>query len=292
MTNQGPITSLFRTASDMDGVLHLVALVEDVDRWKVVVDGERRDPERSGFPSPYDPRLLRQPCWVIDGAALVEVEVDGERATVPLVEELPVPGDVEARPELDWALPTIRSLGDRWRTSEHRPTLSGEAAQHWDALIEWWAHESSLPVPSRSGSTDRRGSVADVDGRQIVFVDNSPAQWVFARAVLQGWRPDEATLERAVLEEMPVAFAFRRGERDLATFTSVLGSQPNTQSEGWQLHHIQPVGARRNISTWTRQEVEQRAVRLLSPSNMFVLPRALAGLGEIPAFIDAMRSGG
>lgn len=173
---QDPAGGLVKTASDMDGVLHLVALVEDIDRWNVVVDGQARDPERSRFVSPYDPRLVGQPCWVIDGAVQIELTIDGRPASVPLVEESRGTTGPDSRPELDWALPTIQSLADQWRMSEHRPTLSDEVSQHWDGLIRWWVQESALPAPSRSGATGRRGSVTVIDGRQVLFVDNSPAQ--------------------------------------------------------------------------------------------------------------------
>jgi len=171
MSEQGSISGLVKTASDLDGVLHLVALVEDVDRWEVFVDGERRDPEHSRFVSPYDPRLQGQPCWVIDGASVVEVEANGQRGSVPLVEEPPARQKPAASTDIEWAVPTIRTLADDWRRSELRPKLDRDAAQRWDELIRWWVHESSLPVPSRSGATGRRGSIAEVDGRQVVFVD-------------------------------------------------------------------------------------------------------------------------
>jgi hypothetical protein len=123
-----------------------------------------------------------------------------------------------------------------------------------------------------------------------VFVDNSPAQWIFARAVVDEWRPTREAL-RAVLSErgMPVAQILTVVERASAEWITTLASVPNTGRLGWRLHHIVPVATGRRMDRWSSEAVRDHARRLLDPTNMFVLPAGLAGLGEVPVFIEVMR---
>lgn len=69
-------------ASDYDGCLHLVALVDEVDAWEVTVtraDGATQVVEAApatGFY--YYPALADRPSWFVDGDGSWELRIDGQ----------------------------------------------------------------------------------------------------------------------------------------------------------------------------------------------------------------------
>src|SRR5689334_8940580 len=71
-----------------------------------------------------------------------------------------------------------------WFANRLRPRISTAIADHWDSLITRWIADQELPLFLRkSESNYARGQlVSHRDGRGLVFVDNSPAQWLFAVA--------------------------------------------------------------------------------------------------------------
>lgn len=124
----------------------------------------------------------------------------------------------------------------------------------------------------------------------MVFTDNSPAQWLFARAAFEGWKPTPDELVDAVREEMPVALAMSASEREAADLSRLLSQGPSTQALGYRLHHIDSVAIRsRPVETLSGYELRQRAKRLVWPRNMFVLPKEVGALGSLDAFIEVMR---
>lgn len=281
-------TGLARTANDADGILHLVALVDDVDGWTVNVGGKPVHMDDGGFRNDPTGQLVGRPSWCIEGGTW-QLVVDGEAVAVSS------PSPTQALPSAPaaaqaWAAPAIEELAHTWSVHPERPRLDSERERAWDDLIEWWVADSDHPLPVRSKSTGRRGSVLEIDRRTVVFTDNSPAQWLFARSVLQGWAPSAAELDSVLAaKEMPVAQILRRDERETATWTTTLAQVPSTGALGWRLHHIDPVSKGRPLEKWTVGDVEDHARRFLRPANMFVLPAELKGLGEVPAFIEAIR---
>lgn len=281
---------LARTASDADGILHLIALADDVEGWVVTVDGApiRRDPD--GFRNDPTMRYFGRPSWMVEGGDW-QLVIDGERVSVPSTSI----GQMRSTPtsfddRSSWAQHAMHELAVTWFSHPARPRLDRESADLWTQLVDWWIVESEHPLPIRSRSTGRRGSVSNLAGRRVVFVDNSPAQWIFARAVVDSWRPTREELDTALSErQMPVAQILRQVERALAEWTTTLATAPSTGTLGWRLHHIDPVATGRPIERWSVDDVTDHARRFLNPSNMFVLPAELKGLGEVPAFIEAMR---
>ncbi len=193
--------------------------------------------------------------------------------------------------DLTWAEAGLRELARAWRDAPERPRIAPEVLDHWGDLVTWWVYESDLVLPVRSGAGKHRGSLAPIDDRQMVFVDNSPPQWLFARA-WQGWTPDRAELTDAVATEMPVAQVLPQAEKELASMTRLLGQGPSTSKLGLRLHHIDAVALGKLPQDGTLAQIQAAAVRLLNPRNMFVLPGSIGGLGEIPTFIEVMRHPG
>ena len=192
---------------------------------------------------------------------------------------------------LEWAESGLRELARAWRDAPERPRIAPEVLDHWDDLVRWWVHESDLVLPVRSGAGTNRGSLAQVGDRQMVFVDNSPPQWIFARA-WQGWVPDRAELTEAVATEMPVAQVLKAEEQARASMTRRLAQGPSTSKLGLRLHHIDAVALGKVPQDCSLEQIQAATVRLLNPRNMFVLPGSIGGLGEIPTFIDVMRHPG
>jgi hypothetical protein len=282
---------LARTAHDADNVLHLVALVDDVDGWVVKVGGKPVHTDDSGFRNDPTGRWAGRPSWCIEGGPW-ELVVDGEPVTVDSPSPTQVLPSAPAGAH-SWATEPIEQLARTWSAHPERPRLDEAGKRRWDELIDWWVGDSEHPLPVRSKSTGRRGSVAELARRTVVFTDNSPAQWIFARAVLQGWTPSVSELDAALAaKDMPVAQILRRDERETATWTATLARVPSTGALGWRLHHIDPVSTGKKIEAWTADDIEGHARRFLSPSNMFVLPSELKGLGEVPGFIEAMAQAG
>lgn len=189
---------------------------------------------------------------------------------------------------LDWAVPGLRELAQAWRSAPERPRIAPQVLNHWDELVTWWIYDSDVVLPVRWGAGAHRGSTAEIDARQMVFVDNSPPQWLFARAC-EGWSPDSQELAEAVNAEMPVAQVFNAAEKAAASMTRRLGQGPSTSKLGLRLHHIDPVALGRAPQDCTLEQIQAAAARLLTPRNMFVLPGTIGGLGEIPTFIELMR---
>lgn len=190
--------------------------------------------------------------------------------------------------DVTWAEPGLRVLATAWRDSPDRPRVSAKVEDYWDGLVAWWTASPDLPLPVRAKGTGR-GSTPMVHGRKVVYVDNSPAQWIYARAC-DGWVPTPEELAAAIQTEMPVAQILPPQERQTAVLQRTLGQGPSTSQHGLKLHHISRVSAGGSLAKRTLPQLQEAAVRLLSPRNMFVLPMTISGLGEIQCFIDVMAS--
>jgi hypothetical protein len=70
------------TASDFDGHLHLVALVDDVSGWEVTViapDGSATAVQSEPFSGGYHTRLAGRPSWWIEQGLGWRLSVGGQR---------------------------------------------------------------------------------------------------------------------------------------------------------------------------------------------------------------------
>lgn len=171
----------------------------------------------------------------------------------------------------------LADLGRRWAASSHRPRVTSEALAAWDAVLQRWL-ASDLPLILRDGG--RRGEIVQhVGGRDLVFGDNSPANWSFALA-LKGEVPDLSTFSRENIgQRVPLSFV-AQGE----------AAKRNLNKAGWKVCHIEPVSDRQRIrfEVSTMERVEAAFWRFLSPRNIFLIPKQISGAGELPEVVNAI----
>jgi hypothetical protein len=61
---------------------------------------------------------------------------------------------------------------------------------------------------------------------------------------------------------------------------------PNTATLGWYLAHKIDVGLNKKMFDCALNELEDHFIKLMSVSNMFVVPKEMGGLAELKDFID------
>lgn len=188
----------------------------------------------------------------------------------------------------------VSALGRQWASSATRPRPSEEVLAHWDDVVRAWSMDADAPllVRKHDASRWRRGSGhRHVGGRTLVPVDNAPANWCMASALL-GLTPDlPAVLAALTCGDMPVCMARKKGEGDGALYRGTLrrnGPPPNLNALGWKVAHLEPVGLRTStaLTDVPIDLLQERHRRLLSPRNMIVVPMTHGGLAELPEFLE------
>ena len=95
-------------------------------------------------------------------------------------------------------------------------------------------------------------------------------------------------------DRIPVAKILKQSERKIARFTCTMSSlkMENPNSAGWKLAHIESVGLkdRRGLEALDMVVLQNHFTRLMTPSNMFVVPKKYAGLAELPEFCEQFRN--
>jgi hypothetical protein len=183
-------------------------------------------------------------------------------------------------------------LAERWARDPTRPKIRSAVSKHWESLVSHWADGETLPLYVRKASGNRGSEVVHSSGRIIVPVDNSPAQWAFALALL-GEVPSIEDVRLAIQgDRIPVAMVLKASERKASRFKCVLSQVANPNAAGWKVAHVRAIGLRdrtdvRHISEAT---LRQHFLQFMTPSNMFVVPLRYAGLAEIPEFCTVMGS--
>ena len=169
-------------------------------------------------------------------------------------------------------------LGLRWAESPNRPRPKQPILRQWDELLDHWIINSNLPLIMRDSR--RRGKRATCsNGREVIFSDNSPANWSFGLALaddipdIRSWNSDN------IQDNVPLTFMTKgpAAKRDL-------------NKVGWKICHIEAVSDRRRISIKDspNDRLEGAFRRLLSPRNMFVIPKMISGAGELLEVISAV----
>jgi hypothetical protein len=186
----------------------------------------------------------------------------------------------------------LAALASLWAKHVARPRLDAGVVRHWDELIHQWSIDSSLPLLLRKQERGiARGEVIlHESGRELVLTDNSPASWSYMSA----YAKTKPTIEevRASLErnEIPVAMIIDREmiARSRYKCSRVKAANPNFYR--WKVCHRSRVAleGKGTVKKRSLKLLQEHFKRFLSPSNMFLVPLALAGLGELPHFIEAM----
>lgn len=170
-----------------------------------------------------------------------------------------------------------------------------------------------MPLHIRKADGNRGSVVVHDSGRQLVPVDNSVAHWAFALA-LCGAKPTLSDVRLWIGEDrIPVAMALAKAEQAQATYRRLMPTAPRRAGSadaieavvaggmrfappslnalGWKVCHIEPVGiGRGDIRSLRMDTLTDHFRRYLDPSNMFLVPKAWSGLGEMPEMIDAART--
>lgn len=171
----------------------------------------------------------------------------------------------------------LEELGRRWAASPHRPRVRPETLRAWDTALDEWV-ASGLPLVLREGRR-RSEMVAHYSGRQLIFGDNTPANWAFELA-LRDQVPDLSVLTIDNFgQRVPLSFV-AQGE----------SGKRNLNKAGWKVCHIEPVSDRVRVpfEAAPMERVEAAFRRFIHPRNIFLIPKEIAGAGEVPEVISAI----
>lgn len=178
----------------------------------------------------------------------------------------------------------IKELGREWNKS--RPNFDPKIERDWDEVIDKWATESDMPLIIRKSSGARGSEVVHSSGRRIIISDNSPAQWVCYLA-LNGEVKSVSEIKQALLDDkVPISFAIKKEDKSKIIYRQTL-SEYSINKLGWKLCHKDRVGIGNNEDpkTMNIDTVIDRFKKLMKPSNFFIIPKKLGGLGELDEFI-------
>ena len=184
----------------------------------------------------------------------------------------------------------VLNLAAGWARSRQRPRVLPAVLDAWDELIEAWLSDHALPIYLRRARDPRGKRVSLPGGRSVVAVDNSPPQWAYALALNRICPTLEEISTLQERDQVPVAMVFKKSEKEVATYKCP-GGRDTLNSNGWKLCHIEPVGlhSRKDTGDLPVKTIEDHFRKLMSPRNMFVVPKVLSGLGELPEMFDAIR---
>ncbi len=173
----------------------------------------------------------------------------------------------------------LAEFGRQWARSPYRPRPTEAALQAWDTFLNSWI-ASGLPLVLRDARRRHRRDTCS-NGGEAIFADNTPANWAFSLA-LEGVVPDLCSWTSETIEShVPMSLIARLPgvKRDLNKF-------------GWKVCHIEPVPdrKRRKIGSAPMDIVEAAFRCFLSPRNVFLIPKSIAGAGELPEVVEAVRA--
>jgi len=81
-------------------------------------------------------------------------------------------------------------------------------------------------------------------------------------------------------------------ERQSASHHCRLERAHDVTVKGWKLAHIEPVGlnTRTPLATLPIGTLQSKFINLVSPANMFLIPRDWGGLAEAPTVLEAIKA--
>lgn len=186
----------------------------------------------------------------------------------------------------------LKQLAENWAEDAIRPKFTKEIADHWDSLIAGWIRDPRLPLLIRKfNHEESRGLVLEhPSGKKLVPVDNSPAHWSFTAAYLREFLSINDVYRMLENDEIPIAMILGASERQRAVYKGIRSQIQNPNKLGWKICHKRPIGIRQrgSITQMPISLLEEHFRLFLSPSNMFVVPLPLSGLGEIPQVTEVM----
>ncbi len=183
----------------------------------------------------------------------------------------------------------IKEIGVLWRNSEHNPQIDSEVLRQWEKVIIEWSEKAEMPLIIRKDSNKLKGmSFTHPSGREIVVSDNTFAVWIYNRVMNKVTYNLEQLKKMLIDNDIPMVFTQKKGMLEKAKYTKPLGAFSLPE---WKLCHIESVGfnSKKTIEELGIDDIKEHFKKYASPSNMFVLPKAIGDLGEIQIFIDEQR---
>jgi len=188
----------------------------------------------------------------------------------------------------------LTKLSTAWAESESRPKLDKKNSEYWDQLISDWINEKELPLYIRKfNETESRGKLLiHHTGRQVIPTDNSPAHWSYVMAY-SGINPSIREMYKFIEnDEIPIALALKKAEKEKAHYKGLRNTIANPNKLGWKVCHKEPIGLRLkgSITKMPINILKDHFRLFLSPSNMFLVPKILSGIGEIYQMTMTMKN--
>ena len=188
----------------------------------------------------------------------------------------------------------IHQISETWANSPERPKLDRKVVLEWYELISSWIEDKTLPLFVRNIRAGRGRKIKHSSGRILVPADNTPAHWSYMTAFSGHCPTIEDIHELIESDSIPIAMILKKSERENAEFKGQRASIQNPNQLGWKVCHIEPVKmkARGDLADRDIDILENHFRNFLSPSNMFLVPKALAGFGEFDSLIQLMKGSG
>jgi hypothetical protein len=179
-----------------------------------------------------------------------------------------------------------------WFDDPIRPRIAPDMLAAWDELLESWSADPTLPLLIRK-ARDNRGHalVHGSSGRTLVPTDNSPAHWSIALALCGACPSIQEVRDLFGSDRVPVAMVIKATEKLAARYRCTRTATIGPNQMGWKVAHIEDVGLGYTdvITAIQLPDLQAHFCRFLSPRNMFLVPKAYAGVAETPEFINAFR---
>lgn len=188
---------------------------------------------------------------------------------------------------------TLQCIGQLWFDSNERPKIAEPVQDGWDKLLLDWICDSELPLIVRSSKSPPGLELRHSSGRILIASDNSPASWALTLAE-RGEVPTLNEVRQFLSNDLlPFAMAIKAANRERTKYICNLASLcDNPNARGWKVGHIISVGmkVRGNLTDYPMSTLAIHFLNLLSPRNMYVVPKAWAGLSEIEPVNDVFKS--
>lgn len=163
------------------------------------------------------------------------------------------------------------------------------AIRHWDNLIREWSNCDQLPLYIRKTNNDflRGAEVVHQTQRLLIPCDNGPAHWIYSMCANENLCVLE-DIPLCIESLIPVAMMLGKKERH-SKYRITKHEIDSPNKKGWKLAHRVGVGlnTRKPLNEIDISDLREHFVRLMSPSNMFLVPLQYAGLAETKEFIEA-----
>jgi hypothetical protein len=125
----------------------------------------------------------------------------------------------------------------------------------------------------------------------VVPADNGPAHWSLTLA-FRGKMPTVGDVREILKrDEIPVAMAFTATEKVGAHYRCTRSMIDGPNARGWKVAHIDDIGLgyAGALEQIAPARLSEHFKKFLAPSNMFLVPKAYAGIAETPEFVQVFR---